>query len=972
MHPDKLNRLKEKIFAGTNPKLFIPLSDEYKNHGMTADAIHILEHCIETYPNYMSARAALGNLYAEKGCFIHAIEEFGVVAKVIPDNVLTHRKLAKLYSAIGDTQNALSSYETILAIKPSDEDALTSIQKIQTEVRSAVQVQQEAAQEAVRDAAMVFDNEDASIAAMFNPVDEYELPPDIDLDEVDDIGDDDGTVEIKMEELLAAEITPEPVSDKINAEPEYDCTTTPPVQSADKYEPPTDIDSDTSIVSDPVDETTETINEQSTTEITPISDEPISSDEINTEPDIIAPLSAHVHIDEYQLHMDIDIDDGEETSEIIDDQSPPEITFAISDISDEIKAEPESELPETEQQDMPDFRADFKIIEETETLPPPEPVAEYEMLPDIDIGEGGDTAEIKDEPPTGEITVVISDETVSDEIKAEPESELPETEQLDMADFRAELKEMETPPPSEPVAEYEMLPDIDIGEGGDTAEIKDELSTGEIIPVISDEIKAEPESELPETEQQEMADNRADLIIELPAPSETDKLLAAADGGSHETLQLDTQSLIDEITTADAAHGAAMEDMPEFGVKEVMPPAPFHPVDEHKLPPDKNDNNDMDGGEGTIKFKLRPLPGETIPSSDTIRVKVVETAPPTLFNSVDEHELPPDIDHGDIEDNELSTDLRAEMPPDFTPDLMTEEPIPPELLIPVNEYELPPDIAIRGEEPVQVPPPVSSFIPDETTPVETESEVVVKTQPTEPTGIEEAVTPVETVADTVKPAKLAVQPDIEPEIVIEEAIPPDLLNPVEDYELSPEDVDIIGASEAASGHMAEPQIYEPMHETQETAQDGIDSEKPPAALVDKQTRQHPETEPSVVVESPVTKIGAVPGKKPDPEKPFSQHTKIIENKISKRVEGKVKAETIDSNRVWLMQELDMIDSYIITEHYLAAIKAFQYLLERYPGDEEILKRLDDIRHLAKHMDKDDNTMIRKLRHIKDKLRERKR
>ncbi|MBF0321291.1 MAG: hypothetical protein HQL01_15995, partial [Nitrospirae bacterium] len=218
MHPDKLDRLKEKIFSGTNPKLFIPLSDEYKNRGMTADAIHILEHCIETYPNYMSARAALGNLYAEKGCFIHAIEEFGVVAKVIPDNVLTHRKLAKLYSAIGDTQNALSSYETILAIKPSDEDALTSIQKIQTEVRSAGQVQQEAA----RDAVIVFENEDASIAAMFNPVDEYELPPDIDIDEVDDIGDDDGTVEIKMEELLAAEITPEPVSDKISAEPEYD------------------------------------------------------------------------------------------------------------------------------------------------------------------------------------------------------------------------------------------------------------------------------------------------------------------------------------------------------------------------------------------------------------------------------------------------------------------------------------------------------------------------------------------------------------------------------------------------------------------------------------------------------------------------------------------------------------------------------------------------------------------------------
>ncbi len=82
-----------------------------------------------------------------------------------------------------------------------------------------------------------------------------------------------------------------------------------------------------------------------------------------------------------------------------------------------------------------------------------------------------------------------------------------------------------------------------------------------------------------------------------------------------------------------------------------------------------------------------------------------------------------------------------------------------------------------------------------------------------------------------------------------------------------------------------------------------------------------------------------------------------------------RAESIDK-RSWLSQELEMVENYIITEHYIAAIKAFNRLLDQYPGDKEIINRLDEIRHFAKLMDKDENTMIRRLSHIKDKLKER--
>ncbi|WP_420265046.1 tetratricopeptide repeat protein, partial [Candidatus Magnetominusculus dajiuhuensis] len=195
MSPDKLDRLREKVLGGTNPKLFVPLSDEYKSLGMTAAAIHVLEHCIETYPNFMSARVALGNLYMEKGCFIHAIEEFKSVTEAIADNILSHRKLAELYTIIGETENALLSYKTILSIDPSDEDAAAGIEKIINEVRLKEQSQQEAAA----------DNPDIPVEAISETSDigdEYELTEGIDIE------DGEETVVIETEPSTA-EFTPE-------------------------------------------------------------------------------------------------------------------------------------------------------------------------------------------------------------------------------------------------------------------------------------------------------------------------------------------------------------------------------------------------------------------------------------------------------------------------------------------------------------------------------------------------------------------------------------------------------------------------------------------------------------------------------------------------------------------------------------------------------------------------------------------
>ncbi|MBF0515672.1 MAG: hypothetical protein HQK97_00955 [Nitrospirae bacterium] len=937
MHPDKLDRLREKVFESGNPKLFIPLAQQYNGRGMTADAIHVLEYCIELFPKFMSARAALGNLYMEKGCFIHAIDEFVVIASDIPRNILTHRKLAKLYSAIGQPQNALLSYETILTIDPSDEDALSNIHKIMEVEESAKEhARQEAAAVAVMDAATGFDIEDATTSPLIKHVDEYELPPDIDIDDADDAEGDEGTLEIKKEEPQAGEI-------------------------------PATITADDAEVRD------DSAADYTKTEVMPERD--YMPDYAQTAlPQPINP------VDEHDLPLDMDID-GDATAEIKGQEQPQADEIPSEEISADSEVMPERDY-------MPDYA-------QTALPQPPLPVDEFELLTD----DAQESVEIRQEQPlSGEILsddITADEEHKSDYIMEEtkPAQPVEEHKHLADSDYAEETVELnaqplsdesipadtthertlEAAPPFDSGEEYKLPPEIDIGgieyiEGEDQRTM--EPLSGEIpLSVKTDEVKPDLSSDVINEEA------APPKMPEPPKPEEQYKPIAGLDDAL-QTHELNAQPLSDEITTADDIPGADVDTAPDFGIEQTTQPAPFNTVGQCSI-------NDINGGEGLIKLTVEALTDEVIPA-DTTRERALEAAPPVMFNPAEEYELPPDIDIGDIEDagglgqltvqplpGEIHLSMRTdEVKPDLMsgqmPEMIIDEAVPPELLIPVNEYELPP-VIIEGGDVVAAELTSKPVEDDLSTDEPTAAIDVAQVVEEEPEGMQEA-TPADTFDFTIEETIRGAEPpdlvEVELDLVPEDLPPLALINPVEELELSPKGIDTIAGAAKTLQHMAEPQIYEPALKA-ETVSDAS-----PERGLDKESAE-------IITEKPAplpTGIKSKPIKdKPlDVEdKPFAQDTKIIKNQISKRVEGKVKPETIDSGRVWLMQELDMIDSYIITEHYLAAIKAFQRLLERYPGDEEILKRLSDIRHLAKHVDKDDNAMIRKLRHIKDKLKERK-
>lgn len=128
-----IEKLKEKVDKDPNSKLFVPLAEEYRKEGMLDEAIGVLLSGVEKQPGYMSARVSLGKIYVEKEMLKEAQAEFEQVIKSIPDNLYAHKKLADIYRATGDAQQAIRSYKTVLKLNAMDEEALMSLSELESQ-----------------------------------------------------------------------------------------------------------------------------------------------------------------------------------------------------------------------------------------------------------------------------------------------------------------------------------------------------------------------------------------------------------------------------------------------------------------------------------------------------------------------------------------------------------------------------------------------------------------------------------------------------------------------------------------------------------------------------------------------------------------------------------------------------------------------------------------------------------------------
>ena len=142
---EDIEKLKEKVARDPNSKLFVPLADEYRKMGMVDEAITVLVQGLETQPNYMSARVALGKTYLEKNMLHEAKDEFDKVVTAIPDNLFAHKKLAEIYKELGKYKKSVEQYNEVIKLNPKDEDSILNIEALinKEDVEDAVSNEEE-------------------------------------------------------------------------------------------------------------------------------------------------------------------------------------------------------------------------------------------------------------------------------------------------------------------------------------------------------------------------------------------------------------------------------------------------------------------------------------------------------------------------------------------------------------------------------------------------------------------------------------------------------------------------------------------------------------------------------------------------------------------------------------------------------------------------------------------------------------
>ncbi len=133
MSMEEIEKLRLRVEKDPNSRLFLPLAEEYRKSGMLDEAITVVLRGLEYQPAYTSARVALGRLYLEKNMVEEARNEFENVVKTIPDNLFSHKKLAEIYKASGQTDMAIREYKKVIELNPLDDDARISLDEIEGE-----------------------------------------------------------------------------------------------------------------------------------------------------------------------------------------------------------------------------------------------------------------------------------------------------------------------------------------------------------------------------------------------------------------------------------------------------------------------------------------------------------------------------------------------------------------------------------------------------------------------------------------------------------------------------------------------------------------------------------------------------------------------------------------------------------------------------------------------------------------------
>lgn len=119
----EIEKYKKALEEDPNSRLFAALADSLRRAGQIEDAISVAEEGVARHPRYLSGITVLAKACQADENYERALELFGQVVKMNPENIMAQKALAEIYNRTGDHKNALKAYNAITILDPSDQAA---------------------------------------------------------------------------------------------------------------------------------------------------------------------------------------------------------------------------------------------------------------------------------------------------------------------------------------------------------------------------------------------------------------------------------------------------------------------------------------------------------------------------------------------------------------------------------------------------------------------------------------------------------------------------------------------------------------------------------------------------------------------------------------------------------------------------------------------------------------------------------
>lgn len=112
--------LSAEVAANPDSTATVELARAYRERGDLERALRLCLRGLERHPELVSAHLELGLIYWAGGERQLAVDEFGMVKRLAPDDVEARTTLVRLYAAEGRRDDALRELRDALAVKPDD------------------------------------------------------------------------------------------------------------------------------------------------------------------------------------------------------------------------------------------------------------------------------------------------------------------------------------------------------------------------------------------------------------------------------------------------------------------------------------------------------------------------------------------------------------------------------------------------------------------------------------------------------------------------------------------------------------------------------------------------------------------------------------------------------------------------------------------------------------------------------------